>query len=413
MKRADTRMMWRTVAVALALGLAGAARAGSLTPPGAPAPTMNSLTELYQKLTNSLAEVQAANQRLTNALAEIQATKQQVTNTLAQTQLANQRLTNTLAAVQATRQEVLDNQQSLSDLERRLVASGTLPSTTGSQVLIPAGSFVMGACTNVGQESYSGELPQHTVNISAFYMDKYEVTSTLWREVYLWTTNRGYVFANAGTFKGVGHPVQTVTWHDCIAWCNARSQRDGFTPCYTNASGAAYTNSVVAFAGGCDWSADGYRLPTEAEWEKAARGGEVNRRFPWGDANTGQHARANYFSNWSFFSYDTSPTSGYHPEYDSGSLPYTSPVGSFAPNGYGLYDMMGNVNEWCWDSLSYTYYSSSPGSDPRGPISGASRVLRGGAWNSYVVYCRAADRNYNTPVSSDYNTGFRTVRRAH
>jgi formylglycine-generating enzyme required for sulfatase activity len=392
--KADKRMMRRTVAVALALGLAGAARAGSLTPPGAPAPTMNSLTELYQKLTNTLAEVQAANQRLTNTLAHVQ--------------LANQRLTNTLDAVQIT-------QQSLTDMRSVLSASG-MQQTSGSMVLIPAGSFVMGACTNVGQEGISDGEPQHTVNVSGFYMDKYEVASNLWREVYTWATNRGYSFANPGACKAPGHPVQTVRWRDCLAWCNARSQRDGFAPCYTNANGAVYTNSTPDFLGDCNWSASGYRLPTEAEWEKAARGGLANMRFPWGDANTIQHARANYYSYWvagkPYYSYDASSTPALHPSYSTGGSPYTSPVGSFVANGYGLYDMAGNVLEWCWDWYHSAYYSVSPLSDPRGPSSLAERVLRGGNWNDFPYFSRSAHRYKADPSLLVSYVGFRTVRRA-
>ncbi len=293
-----------------------------------------------------------------------------------------------------------------------MVAAG-MQQTSGDMVLIPAGSFVMGACTNVGQETISGAVPQHTVTISAFYMDKYEVTSNLWREVYNWATTKGYAFANVGGGKSGTHPVHTVNWHDAIAWCNARSQRDGFAPCYTNANGTFYTNSAVAFAGGCKWNAGGYRLPTEAEWEKAARGGLANRRFPWDDVNTIQHARANYYAAPASYAYDTSPTTGYHPSYDTAPTPYTSPVGSFDPNGYGLYGMAGNVFEWCWDWYSSTYYATSPASDPNptGPASGTYRVLRGGSWFNLADYARCADRGgYSDPALEDDSIGFRCAR---
>lgn len=361
--------------------------AGSLTPTAAPAPTMNTLSELYQKLTNTLTEVQAANQKLTNALAEVQATKTEV---------------------QANQQQVVALQQQVSNLQARLNADGKYVKV-GDMVLIPEGSFMMGATTNVGHESSSEELPQHKVSVSAFYMDKYEVTSNLWVEVYTWATNKGYSFGVAWRAKGATHPVHSVDWHHAIAWCNARSQRDGFMPCYTNANGTVFTNAASStFTGGCNWSANGYRLPTEAEWEKAARGGVANRRFPWEDVNTIQHARANYTVV--SVIYDTSPTTGNHPSYKTGAEPYTSPVGSFAPNGYGLYDMAGNVWEWCWDWYVDTYYSSSPATDPRGPTSGSYRVFRGSSWSTYAVWARVANRRSNNPGSADHTIGFRCAR---
>ena len=119
----------------------------------------------------------------------------------------------------------------------------------------------------------------------------------------------------------------------------------------------------------------GYRLPTEAEWEKAARGGASGHRFPWSDADTITHSRANYYvrtqNGTNYYAYDISPTPGDHPIFNDGTLPYTSPVGSFAANGYGLYDMAGNVWEWCWDW--YGLYSSGSQTDSHGPASGTYR----------------------------------------
>jgi formylglycine-generating enzyme required for sulfatase activity len=279
-------------------------------------------------------------------------------------------------------------------------------------VLIPAGSFSMGDAFD--PEGADDELPVHTVSVSAFYMDETEVTKAKWDEVYAWATRHGYTFDNAGSGKATNHPVHTVNWYDCVAWANARSQYGGFTPCYTNANGTTYTNSTAAFAGGCDWSADGYRLPTEAEWEKAARGGASGRRFPWNDSDNISHSRANYYAS-SSFNYDTSPTTGYHPDYDTGGFPYTSPVGSFAPNSYGLHDMAGNVGEWCWDWHGSTYYASLPGTDPSGPASGSGRVRRGGYWTSTAIgpyYCRVAERSYNSPGVDNNYLGFRLVKNA-
>jgi uncharacterized delta-60 repeat protein len=230
--------------------------------------------------------------------------------------------------------------------------------------LIPAGSFQMG---DSFAEGGSDELPVHTVNISAFYMAKHEVTQALWNEVKTWGASHGYTDLPAGGSEAADHPagawVSSFRWYAIVKWCNARSEKDGLTPCYT-VSGAVYRTGVSEPV--CDWSANGYRLPTEAEWEKAARGGLGGKRFPWGD--TISHSDANYGSG------------------------NASPVGSFAANGYGLHDMAGNVWEWCWDWYSDSYYASSPPSDPQGAASGSYRVLRGGAFLPEAYYCRVACR---------------------
>lgn len=292
----------------------------------------------------------------------------------------------------------------------KVAASENMAST--GMVLIPAGSFVMGATTNVGHEGYSDELPQHTVNVSAFYMDRYEVTKALWDEVKIWAGANGYSFDNPGDGKATNHPVHSVNWYDILKWCNARSQKEGLTPCYYTSSAQCtlYTNGSLTISNSwVNWSANGYRLPTEAEWEKAARGGAADTRFPWTDyTNKISHAKANYYGDSGSMGYDLSD--GYHPAYTNDGEPYSSPVGSFSPNGYGLHDMAGNVWEWVWDWYSLNYYSTSPGTNPTGPDSGTKKTLRGGSWYLIADYTRCAYRNDVGPYLAVNELGFRCVR---
>jgi formylglycine-generating enzyme len=270
-----------------------------------------------------------------------------------------------------------------------------------NMVLIPAGAFTMGDTL----DGESDATPTVSVTVSAFYMDVNLVSYSQWQTVYNWATNHGYSFANAGSGKAANHPVQTMDWNDTVKWCNARSQQAGLTPVYYTDAGLTqvYTNGEVTVY--VNWAVNGYRLPTEAEWEKAARGGLSGQRFPWG--NTISESQANYSGNTFNNSYDLGPN-GYNAAFATGANPYTSPVGYFGPNGYGLYDMAGNVLEWCWDWYGTPY---AGGSDPRGPASGNNRVLRGGLWSSFAYVARCANRYYYYPSNTyDSYFGFRCVR---
>jgi formylglycine-generating enzyme required for sulfatase activity len=282
--------------------------------------------------------------------------------------------------------------------------------------LIPAGSFQMGNALAASGDGDPDELPVHTVDVSAFFMAKYEVTKALWDEVRTWGLTQGYTDLMEGSGKASTHPVNMISWHDMVKWCNARSQKDGLTPCYyTDAAQTVVFKMGTNSPNGIDntmvkWSANGYRLPTEAEWEKAARGGLSGQRFPWGDIIN--HSYANYFN--SVYFYESPQNQNYHPLWSNNNdvnypYPYTSPVGSFAANGYGLYDMAGNSYEWCWDW--YGAYPSTSQTDPQGVASGTDRVLRGGCWLSRASYCRVSFRNLGFPFyATSYDIGFRPVR---
>jgi formylglycine-generating enzyme required for sulfatase activity len=255
-------------------------------------------------------------------------------------------------------------------------------------VLIRGGAFQMGDAFNEGG---SEERPVRTVIVSAFYIDRFEVTKGLWDEVASWASSHGYdIGPGSASGTGPAHPVTSVSWYEAVKWANARSEKEGLTPCYyaDAALRSVYrTGQVEVPNDGVKWTANGYRLPTEAEWEKAARGEAVARRYPWGDTDTIDASRANY----------------------DGSNGGTTLVGRYPANGYGLYDMAGNVWEWCWD----WYGSDLPGGvDPRGPASGSDRAIRGGSWSYFADDCRVALRNGGWPGRENFYLGFRLVRTA-
>ncbi len=240
------------------------------------------------------------------------------------------------------------------------------PDSGGEMVLIPGGQFIMGDSSGRADET------PHEVLMGSFYMDKHAVTQQLFEKV---------MGTNPSKLKRAENPVERTQWVDAARFCNKCSELDGLTPCYDPATWE------------CDFAASGYRLPTEAEWEYACRAGSQTKYF-FGDSER-----------------ELTKYAWLKPH----SRGRTQPVGTKRPNPWGLYDMHGNVWQWCNDYYSESYYEESPQENPRGPATGEQRVLRGGAWSSTADKCRAAYRFKEFPVFSDAcfgadTYGFRRVR---
>ena len=282
------------------------------------------------------------------------------------------------------------------------LAVSARPAPAG-MAFIPGGTYTQG--NSIGDTDFSNAVPVSTT-VSPFYMDVNLVTLSLWQRVHYWATANGYEFTNAGLGRFPNHPVHTINWYDMVKWCNARSEQEGLTPVYytePEQTTVYKTGNVDVTNAMVKWTANGYRLPTEAEWERAARGGLSGMRFPWG--NKISTNLANYYGD-TGYTYDVGP-SGHSPMADKAAWTYTSPVGSYAPNGYGLYDMAGNINQMCWDYYGTPY---AGGADPRGPAAGTSRVHRGGYYSTFGDDSRVAYRIRFTPTDSNTRVGFRAVR---
>lgn len=290
--------------------------------------------------------------------------------------------------------------------------------------MIPSGYSGLG--TDIGWSTNSR--PAHSVYLDAFFMDKFEVTKSLWDQVYQWATNNGYGFEHPGLGKGNNHPVHSISRYDAMKWCNARSELEYRQPAYylltngamvTYKAGAPDPTTNVSIFPKVNWSAGGYRLPTEAEWEKAAaKYPEYSDHptFPWGYYIS--HTLANYYSDWkdghSFYQFDYSTTPGMHPDFNAGEQPFTSPVGSFAPNEYGLYDVVGNIAEMCWDTWDglsgYTTNTLFKPINPHGPewTEGTSMyVVRGGHYGSSLPGCLPTFRSFSFAHDTNWFNGFR------
>lgn len=253
-------------------------------------------------------------------------------------------------------------------------------------ILIKGGTFTMGSPES--ENWRSEDEVQHEVTVSDFYMSQYEVTQEEYENI---------MNENPSTFKGNNLPVENITWYDAIEYCNKLSESKGLTPVYT------IDGDNVSW----DRSANGYRLPTEAEWEYAARAGTTT---PFNTENSISAEESNYYGHYpyeieeNYFSQnnlDTKPG-----EYRQ----TTVEVGSFNPNNWGLYDMHGNVEEWVFDY--YGAYDLENTINPTGPTSGTLRVSRGGGWNDFAKHLRSAYRVSAVPSQGKYNIGFRIVRNA-
>ena len=269
--------------------------------------------------------------------------------------------------------------------------------TKKEMVSVPGGTFTQ---TDTSANSFS-----HT--ISAFQMAKHETTYELWHTVYTWATNNGYQFANAGREGNDGtagaaltaaklEPVTMVNWRDVVVWCNAYSEMSGKNPCYSY-SGSTIKDSRDANATACDgvvcdWNADGYRLPTEGEWQYAA---SYKDGTSWTPYNYASGATADY---------NDATATGLVAWYSGNSGSKTHNVGDKTVNALGIYDMSGNVNEWCWD-----WYGTWPGNSTayKGALSGSTRVRRGGSWNRSANDLRVGSRSPDSPYYESNGSGFR------
>jgi formylglycine-generating enzyme required for sulfatase activity len=255
-------------------------------------------------------------------------------------------------------------------------------------VFVQGGTFEMG-CTPEQTNCGSHESPVHEVTLTDFYIGKYEVTQAQWAAI---VPEYAPNYSQYG--QGDTHPAYRISWYDAVTFCNRLSQQEGYTPVYYFDAGL--TEPFDSLVGSPsiyvdiyqDPTANGYRLPTEAEWEYAARGGAQSGGYQYSGSD------------------DINEVAWYAGNDNSQS----EPAGTKAPNELGVYDMSGNVWEWCWDWHDSSYYGNSPSCAPLGPTGGSNRVPRGGSWSNAASNCRVANRYNFTPGFRVINFGFRLSR---
>lgn len=260
-------------------------------------------------------------------------------------------------------------------------SAGETTSVNDNFILLEGGSFIMGSPDSERQRG--ADEVSHEVTVSAFYADPFEVTQKDYEAV---------MGENPSFFHGDDLPVENVTWYDAVEYCNRLSELRGLTPAYTIDGDTVSWNRA----------ADGYRLFTEAEWEYAARGG-TETIYSFGDQVHSDYA--NFEGSYPYL-IEENYVSRQNPEViTSENRGTTIAVDELPPNAFGLYNMHGNVAEWCFDY--YGTYDLNDSTDPAGAVNGSLRVNRGGSYNDFGKHLRSAYRSAANPVDADQNLGFR------